>query len=127
MAIRIITEPNCGNAPRHEITRRFAVALASADTSELELLVSPDAEWDILGKLSCRGLPAIIESAGLTLASVELRVLSVITHGREASIDGEVLLENGHVMNFCHVVRFANAAKTAAITRIRTYEASSNR
>ncbi|MCC3283588.1 hypothetical protein [Arthrobacter caoxuetaonis] len=126
MAIRVETAPNCGNAPRHEITRRFAVALAGSDATELESLLSPDAEWDVLGKAACRGLPAIIETVALAAAVVELRVLSVITHGREASIDGEAVFKDGAVMNFCHVLRFANTAKTAAITKIRTYHAASN-
>lgn len=127
MTIRVHSEPNCGNAPRHEITRRFAVALASIDATDLESLLSPDAEWDVLGKTACRGLPAILETVALAAAAVELRVLSVITHGREASIDGEVQFEDGQVLSFCHVLRFANTAKTAPITKIRTYHASSDR
>lgn len=124
MAIRVHTEPNCGNAPRHDVARRLAVALAGADPSELEALLSPDAEWDVLGTAACRGLPAILENAAPASPAVELRVLSVITHGREASIDGVTLFKDGRAVNFCHVLRFANTAKTAAITKIRTYQAA---
>lgn len=124
MVIRVHTEPNCGNAPRHEVARRLAVALAGADSTELESLLSPDAEWDVLGRAASRGLPAILANAEPRSPAVELRVLSVITHGREASIDGVTLFKDGQVVNFCHVLRFANTAKTAAITKIRTYEAT---
>ncbi|GAA1345013.1 hypothetical protein [Arthrobacter roseus] len=125
MAIRVLTEQNCGNAPRHEISRRLAVALASIDATELESLLSADAEWNVLGEVPCNGIPAILEHAASTSAAIELRVVSVITHGREASIECAVRYDDGHIVNFCHVLRFANTAKTAAITKIRTYQASS--
>lgn len=121
--MRVHTEPNRGNAPRHEIVRRLAVALAVGDAKELENLLAPGIEWQILGETTVGELDAVIEYAKRTPTPAELRVHSVITHGREACIDGEMLSGQGHRTNFCHILRFANAAKTAAITKVRTYQA----
>lgn len=78
-SIPVITEPNCGNAPRHEITRRFAAALATADADELHLLVSPQVSWSLLGEGEVEGLSALQDRAAQAPQADELRVLSVIT------------------------------------------------
>ena len=121
-SIRVITEANCGNAPRHEITRRFAAALAAADANELDLLLSPDVVWNLIGEAHFDGVAALLERAAQGPDATELRVLSVITHGREASIDGQLTMTDGTTQSICHVLRFANTAKTARITSIRTYQ-----
>lgn len=119
--LRIVSEPNCGNAPRHEITRRLAIALATGDEAELESLLAPAVEWTILGEAAHSGRAAIIDRSRRSSSPTELRVLSVITHGREASIDGETVAAEGTITGFCHVLRFASTAKSAPITVIRTY------
>lgn len=119
--LRVVSEANCGNAPRHEITRRLAVALAIGDDAELASLLAPAAEWTILGETARSGLAAIVDCSRRSSTPTELRILSVITHGREASIDGEAVAADGTITSFCHVLRFANTAKSAPITVIRTY------
>ncbi len=123
-SLRIVAQPNCGNAPRHEITRRLAVALATGDEAELEDLLALTAEWTLLGETTRSGLTAITDYSAQAATPTELRVLSIITHGREASIDGETVTADGKVTNFCHVLRYANTTKTAPITAIRTYRAA---
>lgn len=121
--MQVHTEPNCGNAPRHESLRRFALALAIGDATELENLLAPGFEWKILGETTVEAVSAVLERAQRTPEPAELRVLSVITHGREACIEGETLSVQGHLTSFCQVLRFASTSKTAAITRVRTYQA----
>lgn len=122
-SIRVVTEPNCGNAPRHEIARRFAAALAGRDENELNLLLAPEVTWNLVGEAQFDGMPALLERASQSADATQLRVLSVITHGREASIDGQLVMTDGRTLSVCHVLRFANTAKTARITGIRTYQA----
>jgi hypothetical protein len=124
-SLRVVSEPKCGNAPRQEITRRLAVALAIGDEAELGQLLAPTAEWKVLGETARCGLAAIVEWSVRSSAPSELRVLSIITHGREASIDGEIVTADGHVTGFCHVVRFASTARAAPVTVVRTYRAAS--
>lgn len=126
-AMQVYAEPNCGNAPRHEIVRRFAVALAVGDTQDLENLLAPGIEWKVPGEATVKERAAVLEHAKSAPTPTELRVLSVITHGREACIDGETLSAQGDRTSFCHVLRFASTSKTAAITKIRTYQDGSLR
>lgn len=47
-------------------------------------------------------------------------ILTVLNHGRLAACDG-YLLRGAERVDFCHVIRFAGASKTAKIREIRTY------
>lgn len=125
-ALRVVSEPNCGNAPRHEILRRFAVAPATCDAGELGALLSEGVSWDLLGEAVYNGIPAVLDRASHHPDAVEMCVRSVITHGREASIDGELVTAGGQRVSFCHVLRFPGAAKTARVTTIRTYRAEAS-
>ncbi|MHA7262906.1 hypothetical protein ACX80W_06830 [Arthrobacter sp. TMN-37] len=117
-----LTEPaGCGNAPRQLIIRDVVLALAAVDEPQLRRLLAETVRWDLPGAESIEGMDALTgrlsrqdEVAGIALASI-------LTHGREGSADGVLTFAGGARQAFCHVLRFASAAKTAKVTGIRSY------
>ncbi len=112
MELRLPT--GCGNAPRIHIVADFTGLWAASDAA-IEAMLAPECTWWVNGELAA--VPDVPSLSG-DAERVELR--SVITHGREAACEG-TLLASGGAIDFCHVIRFAGAAKTARVVEVRTY------
>lgn len=104
----------CGNAPRIFIVADFAGRWAAGDEAIADILAT-DCTWLVNGEP--RPAPAFADLAGEVMR-VELR--SVITHGREAACEG-TLVTMDDALDFCHVLRFSGAARSARIVEVRTY------
>lgn len=122
--IRVVEPSGCGNAPRHEVIRTFVLSLFQAGGTpeeSLRSLLSPDVSWDIVGESTSTGIDAVFERADKIATVDEIRISSILTHGREGGVDGEFHTVDGVQTGFCHVLRFASTAKTAKIRTVRTY------
>ncbi|WP_204464875.1 hypothetical protein [Shouchella xiaoxiensis] len=51
----------------------------------------------------------------------EITILSVITHGKFASIDGVVNYSNGKPLSFCDVFTFTSASNKGVVKEVRSY------
>ncbi|MEV6719461.1 nuclear transport factor 2 family protein [Streptomyces xanthochromogenes] len=119
--VTVRATPDCGNAPRKEVLRDFVIAMAEADGETLAGMVGEGVEWHLVGEAVLRGRAAVRAwAAGLPVAR-EITFGAVITHGREAGVDGTTEAADGRRYAFCHVLRFAGAARTAKIAEIRSY------
>ena len=119
--VTIREEPDCGNAPRKTIVRNLVVALAMKDIDFVASLITGDASWALVGEHHLVGGPAILAwISGLPTVSAVI-FGSLLTHGRGASVDGVLELSDGTKMGFCHVLRFADAGKTAKLVGVTSY------
>ena len=112
--IEVEMPAGCGNAPRIFIVADFAGRWAAEDTAIADML-APECAWSVNGEP--RPAPAFPDLAGEAMR-VELR--SVITHGREAACEG-TLVNMDDALDFCHVLRFSGAAKSARVVEVRAY------
>ncbi len=114
-------EPDCGNAPRKKILRDFIVALTTPDSKYIASLLADDIAWTLVGGRLLTGLDAVKEWVPRLPPADQVTFGSLLTHGHGASVDGLVDLADGTSWGFCHVLRFAGAAKTAKIVGVKSY------
>ena len=121
--LKVIDVPDgCGNAPRRVILRDFVVALYSGDFESVSEWLREDTVWDFLDDARLADIEEIRAALAATPLPRELQIHTIITHGRDASVDGNITFTDGSRTGFSHVIQFAGATKTAKIKAIRTYQ-----
>ncbi|WP_111720957.1 nuclear transport factor 2 family protein [Homoserinimonas sp. OAct 916] len=119
--LTIHEEPDCGNAPRKLILRNLVVALATQDSEYVDSLLSDDVVWDLVGGQVLMGRDAIREWITSQGPVDAVTFGTFLTHGRGAGVDGSLDLADGPRSRFCHVLRFAGAARTAKVIGVNSY------
>ncbi|GAA2112684.1 nuclear transport factor 2 family protein [Streptomyces synnematoformans] len=119
--VTIRSAADCGNAPRKEVLRDLVVALAEGDGATVAALVGEDVAWSLVGEAVLRGREAVRAWVADLPEAKEVAFGSLLTHGREAGVDGTIEAADGTRYAFCHVIRFPGTAKTAKIAEVRSY------
>lgn len=105
-----ITIPfDCGNSPKREFIKEFNIAFAKGNADFIIDHVSDDIIWTMHGDKKIEGRQAFAKGIHKMKECVahELTLHSIITHGKEASANGEITM-NGKTHAFCDVYRFTN-------------------
>ena len=107
---QIIIKPDCRNAPKKEFLREFNIAFATGNVHFLRDHLSEDAIWTIHGDQKVIGKEKIVEKIGKMSEQLaeELIIHSIITHGAEAAVNGEIKMKSQNYA-FCDVYRFTSA------------------
>lgn len=118
---KIISTPDCGNAPRKEFLKNFNIAFATGDADFIIAQVSDNIEWNIYGDKTISGKDSFAEEINSMKEHTadEVTIHSIITHGREASINGEMKMSD-KTYAFCDVCRFTNTTSDV-IKRMDSY------
>lgn len=103
---------DCGNAPRKLFLIDFNKALANGELDFFQVLIPDKITWEIVGQQQMTDKAGFLKALkGLQLWKVkELIVDSIITHGPEASVSGQVVAKDKSVYRFCHIYRFTRAS-----------------
>lgn len=83
--------------------------------------VADDIAWTLVGERTLTGADSVRRWMAQLSIVDEVAFGSLLTHGRGASVDGELRLTEGARTGFCHVVQFASMTKTAKIRSINSY------
>ncbi|MFC3419604.1 hypothetical protein ACFOLA_08970 [Salinicoccus hispanicus] len=122
--MKLIIPTGCDNAPRKQIVIDFTVALLEQKNEIIKEYAEASVIWYQLKddrKIENRS------SLITTLQDVNkdtincLEIYHVITHGKSASINGVISLENGTKIDFCDVYVFSNTAKSGKVKEIKSY------
>lgn len=99
--------PNCGNAPRKCFLRDYNIAFATGNAEYVIAHASDDITWKIHGDRQIVGKEAFAKEVNMmkTYTADELVIQSIITHGREAAVSGEIKMGEKSY-SFCDVYRF---------------------
>lgn len=118
-----IQEPpgGCRNAPRAQIVRDFVVAVQNKDLDHLSQWLTENIQWDVVGFQKLDGLSEVLDWLSKARDNVALSFNSILTHGREASTDGQVTNNRNISVAFSYVITFASAANSAKIKAVRSY------
>lgn len=112
--IKITTQPDCGNAPKKLFLRDLNIAFVKGDLDAIAGYLSEDILWGITGDRRVQGKDAFLKTfkemmdAG-TGETEELVIHHIITHGREAAVNGEIRMVDGRLFSFCDVYEFSGA------------------
>nr|WP_294794454.1 hypothetical protein [uncultured Mucilaginibacter sp.] len=119
---KIIVQPDCGNAPRKLFLKDFNSALANGDIDFITANISEKIDWEIVGQSSVTGKQDYLKALHLhQLWKVkELVIDTIITHGPDASVSGQIIAADKSKFAFCDVYKFKGAGGTI-INSIRTF------
>ncbi|GAB3798868.1 hypothetical protein [Virgibacillus kimchii] len=111
--VKIISPSDCGNAPKKKVLRDFLVAFAVKDISFINEYTRVDIYWEIVNDMVIQGREEMVKLLDKRMVSptLELEIHTVITHGKTASANGTLKLENNRVYAFSNVFNFVSAGK----------------
>jgi hypothetical protein len=113
---------DCGNAPRKLFLMDFNKAFANGDLDFFQELIPDKITWDVVGRQPITDKESFLKTVkSFKLWKVkELIVETIITHGYEASVSGQVTTKDKSTYKFCHIYRF-NKASGVTITSLTTF------
>ncbi len=109
--VKVIVSADCGNAPKKLFLKQFNTAFAEGNIEFLAESVSDDIVWKIVGTQLIAGkaeFDATLEKIDFTENS-EVTVKRIITHGKEAAANGEIVTTTGQKYTFCDFYEFSGA------------------
>ncbi|MBA4744387.1 MAG: nuclear transport factor 2 family protein [Muricauda sp.] len=116
--MKLNIKPDCGNAPKRELVKRLSCYFASNDIEKAMEFLDTHITWTLVGNKTINGKEhfrtALQEMRQNKVR--ELTIHSIITHGKEAAINGEMLLEDGSVFGFSDFYEFTSAKGTRVKT-----------
>ena len=98
--------PDCKNAPKNTLLRDFISAFAHADIEGVLSPMSDGIVWNLVGdtviegKENVRNLLVAMKGVGTS----DLVIETIITHGRDAAVNGVIRSNSGQAHAFCDVV-----------------------
>ena len=106
---KITVTPDCGNAPRKQFLSEFNIAFATGNADFIINHVSDDIQWNIHGDKSITQKDQFAKEMDIMkdYTADEVVIHSIITHGREAALNGEMKMGDKTYV-FCDIYRFTN-------------------
>ena len=120
--MKLNIKADCGNAPKKELIKNLTVAFASYDLDQVMPHLSDQIEWTLVGDETIVGkehFRSELEKMSDNKAA-ELSIHQIITHGKEAAIQGEMVMQNKNVYSFADFYEFTSASGKT-VSKITSY------
>lgn len=103
---------DCGNSPKRELIKDLTIYFASYDLEKVEGFLDENMVWTLVGNQPITGKQKFLSALETMKRNkvLELTIHSVITHGKEAAVHGEMSLENGSILGFSDFYEFTSAS-----------------
>jgi len=112
--MKLNIKPDCGNSPKKELVKNLTIYFASYNLDKTKDFLDQKIEWTLVGEKPVSGkeqfIAALEQMSGNK--SLQLTIYSVITHGKEAAVNGEMIMEDGNVFGFSDFYEFSGAKGT---------------
>lgn len=112
--MKLHTKVDCGNAPKKELVKNLTVQFVTYDLDKAMDHMVDNVEWILVGDKPIVGKEQfkteLLKMSGNK--ATELTILSIITHGKEAAVHGEMTMEDGSVFGFADFYEFTSAKGT---------------
>ena len=119
---KITVHAALGPSPRKQFLQDWHTAYVNGNLDFLADNITDDITLQIVGQATTTGKAAVIETMKARMESpvAELVIHEIITHGREAAVNGEIHYEDGHMDAFCEMYTFKNT-KANTLKAITAY------
>ncbi|WP_236975043.1 hypothetical protein [Membranihabitans maritimus] len=121
--VKINVPSQCGNAPKIVYLKDFISAIVTFDTNYLQDNTTEDIHWSIVGAQSFTGQSSVLAELqkyrSITVSA--LTITTIITHGYDGVVEGQLEFENGKKVSFCDIVRFKSSRNYSPVKSIRTH------
>lgn len=108
--MKLNIKTDCGNSPKRELIKSLTIYFASYNLDQVKNYLDDNMTWTLVGEIPINGKKQFIkalEKMSHNKAS-ELTIHSIITHGKEAAIHGEMLMEDGNNFGFSDFYEFTS-------------------
>ena len=115
--MKIKVEANCSDAPERIFLKDLNLAFAEGDIEYIADVVTDDITWTIVGDKSVHGKAAFIEALEQMkqYKTREIFIKKVITHDKEGSTNGEMIMHDGKRFAYCDVYEFHGGSEIKSI------------
>ncbi|MBO3079929.1 MULTISPECIES: DNA-binding protein [Mammaliicoccus] len=118
----VLGDLKCDNAPKRRIIRDIVIASLVGDEKYLNEWLTDDLVWKVPGSFELKGRKAFLDEINEHLQKVSsLEIKSMLTHGKEASTHGTIILNSGEEIHFAEMYEFENHKKDAKVKEITSY------
>lgn len=120
--MKLNIKPDCGNSPKKELLKNLTIYFVTYDIEKAMEYMDDNVIWTLIGDKPLIGKEQL-KAALLVMnhnKATELTINNIITHGRKAAINGEILMNNGDNFGFSDFYEFTNAQK-AKVKKIVSY------
>lgn len=120
--VKINIEADCGNSPKREFLKDFNIAFAEGNLAFIAENITDNIIWTMIGDKQIEGKDAFLDEFEQMnqQKTAELTVSKIITHGREGSANGKIVMSDGKTYAFSDVYEF-QSAKGNSIKSITSY------
>ena len=108
--MKLNIKTDCGNSPKREFIKSLTIYFASYNLDQVKNYLDDNVTWALVGEIPINGKKQfikVLEKMSNNKAS-ELTIHSIITHGKEAAIHGEMLMEDGNNFGFSDFYEFTS-------------------
>ncbi|WP_332645329.1 hypothetical protein [Lysinibacillus sp. 54212] len=117
--VQVYCNEDCGNAPKKKLCLDFLKAVAEGRTDEAITFCIPEITVDMIGRESIQGQERLQQFLQQIPSVEALHIHRLITHGKEAAVNGEVKTAQGsHSLALFFTF---NAYKNAFIKKLVVY------
>jgi hypothetical protein len=110
------------SSPKKELVKELTTLFFSYEIDKVKTHFTEDIQWTLLGDEPVLGkekfAAALKEMSGRKVA--ELTIDKIITHGNEAAVNGEIIMEDGERFGFSDFYGFTSG-QTNKVTSITSY------
>jgi len=120
--MKLNVQADCGNSPKKELIRDLTIYFASYEVEKAMDYMDEDVVWTLVGDEPVVGKEAFASELKQMMGNkaTELTIYSIVTHGKEAAVHGEMIMEDGSVFGFADFYEFASAG-SSKVKYIRSY------
>lgn len=110
--MKINTNPDCGNSPKKQFIQNLTIFFASYEVEKVAQYFAEDIVWQLVGDKPIKGKENFSSELKRMshIKTSELSIYNIITHGKEAAINGEMKMENGSIFGFSDFYEFSSAS-----------------
>lgn len=112
--MKLNIKPDCRNSPKKELIKNLTIYFASYDMDNAMNHLADSVEWTLVGEKPVFGkeqFKVALEQMSQN-KDLEWTIHSIITHGIEAAVNGEILMESGDLFGFSDFYKFSSSKGT---------------
>ena len=120
--MKLNIQADCGNSPKRELIRDLTIYFVSYDLEKAMEYMDENVVWTLVGDEPIKGKEPFAAALKEMIdnKAKELTIYSIVTHGKEAAVNGEMTMEDGNVFGFADFYEFASAG-SSKVKAIRSY------
>ncbi|HRH03005.1 MAG TPA: hypothetical protein PLN13_11580 [Bacteroidia bacterium] len=111
---KINVQTDCGNAPRKVFLKELYSSLANGEKQLISDHLQDNFVWQVVGHTSFTGKEKCLNK--LSIQKIwkikELTIETLITHGTDASVSGQIISNDNTKFCFCDLIKFRGAGGT---------------